>query len=557
MVCGALCVSGVFVASCGTTDGGGSGETDRGYITVDPLEFEGFDSRYLPAKNKITQMEGSIDVVLDFDGTQDGWYALAGEYERLQGGRVIININDDLSGSAYSNKLAQEAQNAERSEWDIVQGNLITNIANHCVDMYSYLYAPNYYCGADNYAWMDVLEEQAYVMDTVQSSSTYIMNTESVNTAWFVNKVAMEEAGAKGYRNSDGEVDVPETWDDLISLCQYLKEAGYSNPLGISLDQTSVESNQFTWLVRIYGDYYYRDEYQNILKDGVTFEYKPDDTDLERYINESTLMRSRLYNCILDDSESNAEYYVGARSEKFKDYLSQLIKLKPYITTFNANKSQETMRNEFQTQSQGKNSPQIMLDYLGCGMAFESSKTDDFDVDFFDYPVMTSDLITDGRIVRDVGGSGGWLSVLKKGDKAQLELNIDFIKFVMSPYGQSVYYEAIQQKKYSPRGLTLVKNDLVCIPESWKAFFDSDKVSFDGLVDENEFIRNLLRGFAGDSEAKSKIISCYQKLLIESSYGVDAFSEDWHASMLSRWPSVAAARQWDVDGYKDRNTELK
>lgn len=559
MLCGALSFATVFgTAACGggTSAGNSTSEGNKTeYISADPLTFDGFDNDYLPDKTKIQKREGTIRIALDFDGTQDGWQALADEYMRLQGDGVLIDVNSDLSGDAYSKKLQTMAQTPETAEWDIVQGNLLPNTSTSCVDMYGYLYQPNAYCGADNEAWMDVLDSRAYTMETIASSSTYIINTESVNTAWFVNKVAMEEAGKLGYKNASGKVDVPETWDDIISLCDYMKQAGYEDPLGISLDQASVESNQFTWLERIYGDYYYRNEYVNILKDNVAFEYKPDDTNPEQYISENTMMRSRLFNCILDDDASNT-YYVGARSPKFKDYLTQLGKLKPYITSFNAAKSQEKMRNEFQTQSYGKKSPQIMLDYLGCGMAFQASETDDFKVDFFDYPPMVSEFITDGRIVRDVGGSGGWLSVFKRGDKAQIELCVDFIKFVMSPYGQSVYYKAIQEKKYSPRGLTLVDTDLVCVPESWKEFFNSDKIVFNGLVDTNEFVRNLIRSFCADSEAKSTIISCYQKFLTDASYGVNEFSEEWHSTMIKRWPTVAKARNWNPDGIKDRTKDL-
>ena len=542
------------------TPGGG---TVSGMITVDPLTLEGFDETYLPDKNSIQQRSGSIDLVLDFQGTVPAWQALADEYERLQGGAVIVNINKDLTGDAYKKKLDQEAKNAYISEWDIVQGNLISgNVGDYCVDMYSSVNDKNAYAGADNYAWMDVLEEQAYEMETVASNSTYIMNTEGINTAWFVNSVALAAAAELGYKNASGKAETPETWDYIVNLCYYMKQAGYTNPLGLSLDQASVQSNQFTWLVRVYGDYYYRDEYINIIKDGAKYEYKPDDTDLERFISESTIMRSRLYSCILDDSAENAEYYVGPTSEKFKDFLTQLEKLKPYISSFNVTTSQEDMRDGFKTQNKGKDSPQIMLDYLGQGLGFASAeKSGVFKVDFFDYPAMTSTLITDNRIVRDVGGSGGWLSVLKKGDKAQTDLSIDFIKFVMSPYGQTIYCNALQEIDYYPNGMTLVKGEYVSIPDSWREFFDSDKITWNGLVDSNEFIRNLLRGFGGQTEAGSTIISLYQTFMSKGTYGVDNFASDWYAKIVNIWEKWAPTQGWPLNETKstliDRTKEFK
>ena len=45
----------------------------------------------------------------------------------------------------------------------------------------------------------------------------------------------------------------PVTWNDLISLCENMEKAGYTNPLGITLCDASIESLQFTWLLRVYG----------------------------------------------------------------------------------------------------------------------------------------------------------------------------------------------------------------------------------------------------------------------------------------------------------------
>lgn len=552
----------VCMAAVACTEKDKDTTTSSGTIKVDPLTLTGLDSKYNPDKANIKQMSGSIDLVLDFDGSVAGWEALATEYERLQSGEVLVNINKNNTGDAYKRKLNSEAQTPEKSEWDIVQGNLLDgNVGDYCVDMYQYLYSPNAYAGASNEAWLDVLETNAYEMATVESNSTYIMNTENINTAWFVNTVALQKAGEKGYKNKNGEVGTPVTWDDLVELLRCMKEAGYANPLGLSLDTASVESNQFTWLVRVYGDYYSRDDYANILKDGTNYVYDPADTNPDRFVNESTLMRSRLYSCILDDSESNKDYYIGATSGKFKDYLEQFAKLKPYISSFASTTSQEEMRNRFGTQSKGTDSPQIMLDYLGQGLFFASSETSSFKVDFFDYPSMTSDYITDGRIVRDVGGSGGWLSVFKKGNKSQIELNVDFIKFVMSPYGQTIYYEALQKAEYYPRGLTLVKNDTVAIPDSWKDFFQSDKVTFSGLVDTNEFVRNLYRSFGGITEAATSLQTIYTDFLTKSSYSVDNFANDWRSALVNAWEKLAAKSSWKLNSTNktliDRSKELK
>jgi hypothetical protein len=102
------------------------------------------------------------------------------------------------------------------------------------------------------------------------------MNSEGLQTAWFINDVARDAALMCGYTGNE----TPETWDELMDLCYYMQQAGYSNPLGISLDKDSISASQFTWLLRVYGDYYYRNEYQNIMLSN-EFEYDPEDTNPE------------------------------------------------------------------------------------------------------------------------------------------------------------------------------------------------------------------------------------------------------------------------------------
>ena len=84
-------------------------------ISVAPLGAnelgDGFNADYLPDASNIKQRTGRIDVCLDFEGTQEGWKALAREYERLHDGGVTVNVNTNYSGSTYSETLNYELQN--------------------------------------------------------------------------------------------------------------------------------------------------------------------------------------------------------------------------------------------------------------------------------------------------------------------------------------------------------------------------------------------------------------------------------------------------------------
>ena len=181
------------VAGCGKGNPGGntSGYIDEKALSVAELG-EGFQEAYLPDVEKVKQFSGRVDVCLDFEGTQYGWQAVATEYERLQGGSVKVNINTNFSGSTYTSRINQELLNPN-TDWDIVEGNLAySKTEKTCIDMYSALAAPNPYCGKD-VTWASVLDSAAYkTSDSDTTGKAFIMNSEVMQTCWFINNVAFE-----------------------------------------------------------------------------------------------------------------------------------------------------------------------------------------------------------------------------------------------------------------------------------------------------------------------------------------------------------------------------
>ena len=526
-------------AGCGGDKGNNNNNSSASSSSTEPvgqdLELldlgDEFNSKYLPDLTNISKKEGLIDVAIVFEGTEKGWQALAAEYERIHGGGVVVKLNTSLSADKYKETLNFEAANS-KTDWDIVQGNLLTDTTKYCVNMYADVYKKNPYAGANQY-WNGVLNREAYVTGSVGSdTSVYLLNTENLQTAWFVNRNAMEEAGV---------TELPKTWNELIELCAKMKAKGYENPLGISLDAESVDSNQFTWLLRVYGDYYYRNEYNKIVADE-DYEVALDAEDPESDSGYS-VQPTKFFNLVLDDEES---HYVGAKSAKYKDFLEQFKKMEPYLQPDVLQKSQATFRSEFRSQSAGKKSPQIILDYAGQGLSYAGS--DKIKMDFFDYPEMESTFVTKGTLLRDVGGSGGYLSILSH-DSKQNDLNLDFLKFVLSPYGQSIYYNALSKTALSPNGITTVKNELVIVPQAWKTFFETDKISFTGLSDNNEFVRNFLRYLGASQVTKTDCKNLWQQYLTGKKT-TENFQTEWHASLLKGWESYAGQQNWNIDCYK-------
>lgn len=562
-----LLSSSITLFSCGSNT---TSENQTKYIDADPILIDGFNTQLLPVKDKILKRQGNINICLEFDGTEEAYQSVADEYERLHGNSVNVNIKQYTG--LYSDYITNQMNTL-----DIVQGNYINNIENYCLNMYQYIYKENPYAGKNsddeiNY-WGDVLTEEAYISSKSATNATYILNSENLQTAWFVNKTALKEAANYGYnvKDNNNEITTPTTWDELILLCEAMYKAGYTHPLGISLNDESIDSIQFTWLLRVYGDYYYRNEYKNIVtNDGYVYDPldKNPETDGDWSIKDTVFYNSLLDDRLGDDrpyiqGSQKKTNYVGATSGKYKEFLEQLQKMRKYISSdaSQTNYSLNNLRNYFAYQTRGKdNSPQIILDYAGEGLLF--AKSDKIDYDFFDYPKMVSNngYIDDNSIIRDVGGNGGYLSIIKNGkSNEQVNLSLDFLMFLMSPYGQTIYYNALSKTNFAPKGLTTVINDYVLVPSEWESFFKTDKISFNGLVDENPYVRSYLRGIGGMSETKDALKNLMRGLLTDTGKDEKSVSDvqnEWQKAYLEAWNNYCDKVGYNKESYKKPGSDV-
>lgn len=550
----AISMCGLLLVGC--KNQGGSGKPQ------DPLDLgPGFNAAYYPKKedNKVASIvkdsskKMSIDVALNFEGTAEAWKDLANEYVRLCGGIVSVNIIGDLDTASYTDRLRIEEANP-KTDWDIVQGNLMNDLGGHCQNLRQTINSNNPYAG--NKVWADFLEERAYITDVSGSTDyTYLLNTENLSTAWFVNTKATAEAGVTKTN--------PQTWEELIDMLQKLKDAGYNYPLGLSLTKDGINASQFSWLLRVYGDYYFRSKYTYTSKtfdsttktdSKFTYDKTAENQEASSYF---TFSYNRALSLMLDEA---CEYYCGANSDLYKDFLREFQRLAKFIRPSAYQQSFIDVRSSFMAQKDGggKDAPQVMLDYTGSGLQFLSADALKGHIDFFDYPTIVSDsFVPSGTLTRDVGGNGGYLAILNYHNNAQTKLNKDFLQYVLSPYGQTIYYKALRERNLSPKGLTTVQNDLVIIPEDWSNFFQTDKIKFTGLADNNKFIDIGAVNFFSNSKAAEESVRLWQKLLTTADPKtpedldtlINSVASDWHYKLLSCWDTVATEHNWPSDAY--------
>jgi hypothetical protein len=265
--------------------------------------------------------------------------------------------------------------------------------------------------------------------------------------------------------------------------------------------------------------------------------------------------------------------YAGMTSEVYLDFVGNLAKMKGYLMKDTESTEFGALRDQFETQSDGKSSPQIILDYQGFGINYEKSSK--IELGYFDYPQMIAGKYTKGEfegedivnnedtITRDIGGNGGFLSVISHTDKAQNELNKDFIKFVMSPYGQTIYYKGLAAAGEVPKGLSSVKNNLVVIPNEWKEFFaeSNETITFNGDVDANPFLSWGVRYVNGYTETQKIIRQSWRNLLMT---GLSAdqqltpigFATKWETAVNKDAADLIAFNGWPENFWKDPSHKL-
>lgn len=545
------------LVGCGGSSGGGGGGGGGGE-PAQPLDLgPQFNAEYYPKPedNKVKSIVGNvpykmkIDVAINFEGTENAWASVADEYERLCGNIVDVNLVTGLSTSAYTEKLHQEEKNPN-TDWDIVQGNLMTNVDTHALNLLTSVSSKNPYAG--NKIWKNFLEKEAYITDKTGSTDfCYFLNSENLSTAWFVNTAATDKAGVTNTS--------PKTWDELINMLDKLQQAGYKYPLGLTLNKDGIEASQFAWLLRVYGDYFYRDNYMHTTKtfNPITgedsFVYDKTSENPEA----SSSFSFSINRCLTTMLDNSSEYFVGPTSERFSEFLYQIGRLAKYVKPTAYYYSFNEVRTSFMAQTdgnQGDEAPQVLLDYSGEGLAFLSAPKLKDNIDFFDYPTIVSSEVPDGTLVRDVGGNGGYLSIISYHGYEQKELNKDFLKFFLSPYGQSIYYNALSEKGGAPKGLTTVKNDLVLIPDSWKEFFKTDKISFTGLADNNSFLNYGVYRFFESTKALNKTVELWQSFLKPSgAVSINTFSMELLETYISCYADVAKDKDWPLDGYLQKH----
>ncbi|MFQ7035203.1 MAG: ABC transporter substrate-binding protein [Candidatus Borkfalkia sp.] len=286
-------------------------------------------------------------------------------------------------------------------------------------------------------------------------------------------------------------------WDDLIAACEILQQGGVI-PLAIGGDYASFWSWQFGWLYRVYTDQYFRDMEELVVAQPGDYLYdeelqtswffdkedKFNDTEDGYIVNKIRLAK------LVEDGE------IGPAHPKFQDMIKNLSRLVPAFVPPNFTSLKPDDAVKYFLRGEAAIYIDLMSFYAGIERTFEDTGVEKFEVGVFQYPPMVSH--TQGVDVgvdytRDTGGASGNYGVIYK-NKKQSDLAMDFLMFLISPRGQTLYLETMARENIAPQGISLVKD--VTMPEQWVGKYD---IEFSGSADSNP-LAAFSRGFMDEPE---------------------------------------------------------
>ncbi len=458
-------------------------------------------------------LSGTITISLPMELSKPVWDALAADYMARNPGVTVVV--DNKEATTYAEWLGTQLAGGDMTADIVINNTALAYFAlGKFADYSLYLNRPNPYMTGET--WMNGLEPEAYSFNIF--NGIFTICTDSTQVVWFYNKDIFAKAG----------VEPPQTWDELVEGCQKIKAAGYT-PLALAGDANSINAHM-GWLQWIYIDQYFRDMEPLALVMEGDYNYDPELMSAwtfdpsDRYNDSAAVVAFnsiRVLRLLLDGE-------IGPDTDKYKDMFQNFAKVIPeYVEDGFFGTDTLTAQNLF---LQGKAA--IFLNTTSFAGSFDklmeaASATDTFELGFFKSPPMTGDLVG-VDYTREIGGQVGFVGVISK-DKAQNDLNMDFMMYYLSPDGQAVRYQAMLENGLAPEGTSLVKNAVM--PDKWRELFAALK--YDGAHPASDPFFVFSVGL--DAEC-TREFQDYAQQYLQGDITVEEFTSLYQASLQASVP---------------------
>ncbi len=413
------------------------------------------------------ELEGTININSQAAvGTAEAWQAVADGYMALH---PKVKVVVDLKPTDNYAEWLKNMFGTENPSADIVDINLAGPAANGKeINFMEYVNTQSPYSGD---IWVNQFNYE--MQDKKLASNTWnSLSLESVQVLWCYNKDIFNKAG----------VQPPNTWKELIAVCEKLQDAGYQ-PISIAGDFNSFWANQMGWLAQVYadqttrslleeyrakeGDYIYDPSVDGIFKLDITDPFNDDPWK----VNQNPV---RAYKALKDgiykpDSEG-MKTVMSSLKEVFPKYAGgdAFFGTKDGIPLFYQGKAAITLDGAWRLVSFKNDMAKIAAgeDFKINDQKIEGIQK--FELGTFNMPSMEGTGIE--AKARTVEVAVGFLGAVKK-DKAHDDLVIDFLMYYSSKEGFSKFMTAGLNAGKVPNGPPLVYG--VQLPEEYASLFEN------------------------------------------------------------------------------------
>ncbi len=403
------------------------------------------------------------------------------DYQYEKGNNISVRVRNNTDPDAYNQNLRNTIQNV--SNPTIANTSVLPEYygTDKIVDLTGYLEEKNPFIEG-NSAWLDALEADAY--RSVQSGSSLTVPGLSYSANYsvaFYNKAAMkavmEGDDAVG---ADGTVDAGKiSWSwmmNALKTAQEKTELNFKTPLALSRSAQSCGEDSFNMLARMinmYLDQYFRDFTRDVHSAEGEFSYVADiDAAWQYSANDPTIDATDKYtynlNKIVDKYFNNAQTY-GPSSARYKEVMENLYGLLAYsdaTASYNDNFSRFN-ETTITFENKGGSYKDMKLFYIedlnyvrtyrdafkteaGGVTTYPSGEVIGSELGWFLLPAMESSLEGVADNVRAFGGPNECFGVLSTGSTSKDEIAVDFLRFLLSPTGQSYIYATYVSENNAP-----------------------------------------------------------------------------------------------------------
>jgi ABC-type glycerol-3-phosphate transport system substrate-binding protein len=425
-------------------------------------------------------------------GAEAGWKAAADEYMRLHPDvTIVIDLKPSEGyGEWLHNIFATSNPNA-----DIVNINMAwTSAVDKAVNFLEYVDQRSPYSDG---RWRDQFNFQLQNDYLNRQDELTSLSLESVQVLWEYNKDIFARVG----------VQPPNTWNELIAVCEKLQAAGYQ-PISLGGDFDSFWAGAMGWLAQIYADQTTRSTIQFIRAQSGDYLYDPDIDGAwsydpsDPYNDDAWKVHSnpvRFFRAVAEGQYAPDSPGMRTVWENFARVFPKYAGGDAFFGTkdatplFYQGKAAMTVNGAWGL-GQFKND----MAKLAAGEAIESnneaiSGVTRFELGTFNMPSMEGPGIE--AKARTIEVASGFLGAIKK-DKAHNDLVVDFLMYYSSKDGYSRALSANLMAGGSVSGPPLVYG--VELPAEYQSMFDN--LSFIGNCQKG-FGQGLARGIADIQEA--------------------------------------------------------